>query len=678
MAHMIPIDRTFSDGDPSFWPAPGGSLLADDPILYMIKLASMWLKERGELVAGKKYMLDALPEGFALYGRRRQNDPKHVSLALQEVVRYNVNPLSLTRALAQRRTKRHIAFDEEGTSDVFKALIVKLRKVNIDKDIKERTSPDWRAGKEHLELYLLRVATQHAFVPRIGELVLWAPDVNGEIRFNPTTSTFQIFSRRKNAFVSNVPWRAGVVSQVPEDTVYLKEAFFQTTKTKSLNSSGFRIETLPDTNGTDKYYSQQYRYVSLCHMRPISFWQIFLMNLDPLDFHPSIDYAMTVMASLSVLNKHHFRGVWPNATISCTGIYLGSDLIIKGDTVSLVSLKATGPGKSSPPPVTDVMVVSDIEVFLENCDDDLESKLLCEKTSVRLVGKTYTTSPDKAYRPGVGEERQLPEPLTEQEVTSAFEAVGMSNYGPWYRMEKENTVTRVSPDLVLGRLYELEYMKYMFGGNSMSYSMSGILAGREYGRRTDARIPENKEWFFGDTRIETLAVATVNGVEVGKFDSARDLEMLRASLRIVDADASMQDLKDCKVLTRATFGMIGSSHKEDTFETVGKTSTMVASALEPTTAAADSDAKGREETNTLKSEDDLSSAATPVGTETAEMADVADSIEDGEDARLASELKSFINEPYQFIRGGTKGSDGGEYTPHGSSSPSLGKRPRLA
>lgn len=575
---------------------------------------------------------------------------------------------------ARRQSRRQRVYDEEKTLDIFKTLVAKLRKADIDKAIKEKKSADWHAANEHLETYLMRVAMQHSFVPRIGELVLWAPDIHGQIRYNPKTTTFQVYSQKSKSFISDVPWRAGVVSQVPEDTVYLRQAFFDNTENASLNTSGFRVETLPDTNGTDKNYTHQYRYVSLSHIRPLNFWQIFLMNIDPEKFHPSIDYAMTVMASVSVLGKHRFKGSWPNASISCKGIYLGTELLLTGDTICLVPQKALEPDCIDPPPVTDIMVLSDVEVYLENCNDDPESNLLCEKTSVRLVGKTYTTDSERAWRPRRGDKAQFPEPLTDEEATNAFESVGMRENGPWYRLESRHAVTRISPNLALGRFYELDYMKYMFGGKSMSYSLSGILAGREYGRKTDQRIPEGKEWFFGDTRIETLAVATVNGIEVGKYDSARDLSMLQASLKIVDGDASQQNLKAARVLTRDTFGMIGSSRNEDTFETVGKTSTMVAAALEPTPAANSEPDELAMDVTIPQRANDVSHATK---TNEVEMIEVADSSSgEDEDAKLAAELDSFLNDPARFVRGGTEESEEGDYTPHSKAS-SSNKRRRL-
>ncbi|KAI5309958.1 hypothetical protein KEM55_002055 [Ascosphaera atra] len=315
----------------------------------------------------------------------------------------------------------------------------------------------------------------------------------------------------------------------------------------------------------------------------MNYWQVFLMGLDERAYHPSINHAMTIMSSMSVLQRNHFKGKWPNATVSCGGMFLGNELLIKGDGVCLLPRAALSLGQATDiPPVTDVLVIKNIEVSLENCNDNLESNLLCEKTAVRVVGKAYTTNKERAWRAPGEDPSAEPTPLTNREVINAFQAVNMRDYGPWYRLHDDEAFCRVSPDLVLGRLYDYAYMKRMFGGTSMSYSMSGVVAGREYGRLTDARIPDGKEWFFGDTRFETLAVATSNGIEVGKFDNARDLKMLRACLHVIDGDATQQDYKDAKVLTRATYGMIGSSHDQETFESVGKISTMVSTALEPT------------------------------------------------------------------------------------------------
>ncbi|KAI5296419.1 hypothetical protein KEM52_002831 [Ascosphaera acerosa] len=687
MAALVVIDKTFSDGNPAMRPPPGGNILPDDSSQYMKKLAHMWMQEMGKLVPGKTYTLDALPAGYAVFYRRRPNtthvdrylyghpsgsiyrsvpefwphflylmkhdgSPCACALCVKKTSARTGSAPPTRKPSARKIHEKSVAFDYENTPDIWKALVMKLKRTDIDQDVSEKASPDWRAGREHLELYLHRAVAQQSYLPRIGELVLWAPDIKGEIRYNAATSTFQVFSRSNDAFVSDVPWRAGIVAQVPEHTVFLPEAFKETDNTKAINMSGFRVETLADPNSRDKSAPLQYRYVPLAHIRPMNFWQVFLMKIDPMTFHPSIDAALTILSSLSVLGKHHFRGSWPNATLSCKGLYLGAELLLAGDTVCLASQDAINPACMRPPPVTDVLVVADIEVRLEKCDDRPESDLLCEKTSIRLVGETYTRDLGRAHRSA--DSTAGPNPLTDDEVLSAFRAVGLREYGPWYRRQAKGTMTRVSPDLVLGRAYELDYIRHMFNGTSLSYNLSGILAGREYGRKTDARIPEDKQWFFGDTRAESLSLATVNGIEVGKYDTARDMEMLQASLRVIDGVATQQDVKGAKVLGRPTaYGMIGSTtHKMGTFESVGKTSTMVAAALEPSaTSTNNGESELAEAESVTEPEAPQRSPSSPVAVpsedvEMSESADMAPDVEDDEDVdesrRLESELQSIL------------------------------------
>jgi hypothetical protein len=49
----VPINSTFSDGNPDVWPTDPRYRKAD-PSLYLDKLARMWMKQRGELRPGKK------------------------------------------------------------------------------------------------------------------------------------------------------------------------------------------------------------------------------------------------------------------------------------------------------------------------------------------------------------------------------------------------------------------------------------------------------------------------------------------------------------------------------------------------------------------------------------------------------------------------------------------------
>lgn len=76
-----------SDGHDSKWPNAG--LRREDPGLYLTKLAWKWMLDRGDAVAGKRYRLDRLPTGYALFGKTRRNNADHVDRYLYGHPTYN-------------------------------------------------------------------------------------------------------------------------------------------------------------------------------------------------------------------------------------------------------------------------------------------------------------------------------------------------------------------------------------------------------------------------------------------------------------------------------------------------------------------------------------------------------------------------------------------------------------
>ncbi|KAE8379133.1 hypothetical protein BDV26DRAFT_260134 [Aspergillus bertholletiae] len=76
---IIPIDDSISDGDKSTWPTEARFGMPDDSN-YREKLATLWLQKTGAYEEGMRYMLDRLPDGYALFDRPRGTDPTIVSL----------------------------------------------------------------------------------------------------------------------------------------------------------------------------------------------------------------------------------------------------------------------------------------------------------------------------------------------------------------------------------------------------------------------------------------------------------------------------------------------------------------------------------------------------------------------------------------------------------------------
>lgn len=538
-----------------------------------------------------------------------------------------------------------LAQDEEGTQDVFKELVHELQKKSkLNKPVKEPMSMDWRAERDHLRDHFTTISMQHSFIPRLGELVLWCPNLEGEIRFNRNSEMFEKYSRKSQKFLGVPEWRAGTVSQVPEEDVVLQDVIGETRKKTAVNMSGFRVETFPDSNSFDKRLSSQYKYVPMSNIRPLNYWQVFLQGIPEKSYHDSIIYALTIMSSYSVLGRYYFKGVWPNASIYCRGIYLGAELLTQGDGVRLRPRISSSAG--DPDDVTDVLVIKNIRLELFSCDADLSSPLLCKTTTARLIGKVYTLSPKRAYRTSGTQE---PIPLTDEEVTDSFRCVGMRDYGTWYRLHSEDTDCWVSLDQVIGRCYESELMRVMFNDMSLGLDFEGVLSGRDYGQSTDQRIAPGKAWFCGDSRVETLALETLNGQEVGKYDDARDLKMWRANLCIIDGKATMSDIKNSKnprAVGRPRAGLIGGRKDSSTFESVGKTSTMVSSALGPPGPSANVTSAPESES---ESESETESESERTSEETDELAD--------------------IMRPMLYVRGGTVESSGGDYRPTDGPSP---------
>ena len=465
------------------------------------------------------------------------------------------------------------AVDSEGTSDVYKTTILKLKnRGTLDEPISESNSMDWRAESRHLQRYIMKLNTQNSFIPRAGELVLWTSHIDGELIYDEETDCYRAYSFNENRWLAIPQWRAGTVGQTPECNTVIEDLIGPTPKQWAVNYSGFRVETFPDPNNEDKSYSLHTKYVYLHCIRPLNYWQIFLHGIPLQDWHPSIKYALTVMSSITLLDKYRFKGTWPNAVVYCRGVFIGAELLLVGDTVRL---KPRGYSLGQDVEVTDVLVIENIKLELSSCVDDIKSPLLAKKHSFRIQGKVYTTSHDRAYR-GPGEAR--PRSLTHDQVVAAFQYVGMNGYGPWYASHSSNTVVDVSQDLILGRCYEPDAMKLIFDDTSLGLDLSGVVSGREYSRKADERIPLGKDWFWGDYRTQTLGLDSLNGEDVGRYSDARDPKMWRACLNVMDGKATPNDLRDAH-LPRDSRRPSGASGQRSSFAEVRKTSKLVSRGL---------------------------------------------------------------------------------------------------
>lgn len=455
----------------------------------------------------------------------------------------------LARPRERRNRNAEVAFpvDGEGTFNVYKEAITKLynqRDSAKDSDISllEKGSIDWTAEREALPEYLTQIESQHAFVPRKGELVLWCVTIpDGHAVLRDENGKYRLYNFREKGFSNYPRWRAGVVAGVPSaesknGTVDFPDILDTPVKQTAMNTAGFRIETMPDPNDDiHKSLSKQYRYVPLQNIRPLSFWQFILAGIPQEELHASILFALTCMTSISVAERTKVLGHWQQgAHVSAKACYLGSELIVIGDTIRLVP-------RSSQNSCTDILVVDSIRLQLNGLKEDHlrnDSPMLCTNSEVRFVGRAFT----------LGTSFPRPQPLQKDEIPPTFRPIGTAKYGNWYPLHDMHKKYEVSHDQVLGRLYEADAIGLWTGRfqkklnreellkikPDLGVDYESILAGRRYATKADERIPElppneptGTRWLLSDHRAQALAVATINGKEVAAFHEIRTKSTLR-------------------------------------------------------------------------------------------------------------------------------------------------------
>lgn len=475
----------------------------------------------------------------------------------------------------ERYPREKYPYDEEGP-DYWKAHIMDLKeKGSINEEIKHVMNMDWELTHELLEDYFVRLAIQPAFVPRRGETVLWLHEYDGKLEWNPEGKCYQIFTPDGN-WGEKPEWRAGVITQAPEEPNVYLDINTVTQKEKPVNYSGFRVETLPDPLSTNKSLSMQSKYVPLKCIRPFSAFARFIQSTPREQLHPSIEYAMTTMASWNLLSHTRIHGSWPNARLESRGIFIGPELITLQDAVRLKPVQTSFENTHVGSNVTrgeidpvDVMVVERIWLQMNGCDADPESHHLARKNRPFLAGRVYTRDANRLARPLPFKESPL-QKLTHKEVTDTFRQIGMHLYGDWYRVAG-GELCAVSPSMVLGRCFEPEATIMYYGDDRLDYDLHSVLNGRNYSNRADSRIPEGVNWFWGASRNETLGLSSMNGVECGLGAPQRENpERWQAILKILSGPYTDADIRQAGLPRRA-----GRPSLKEKFGEVGRMSALV-------------------------------------------------------------------------------------------------------
>ncbi|KAK3710488.1 hypothetical protein LTR37_010331 [Vermiconidia calcicola] len=508
------------------------------------------------------------------------------------------------RAHGEPESKKRKLVDAEGVPDVYEALIQKLRDAGpeggVDEPINERMSPDWRTSHSMSKEVLSKWQELPRYVPRVGEIVLFVRKLkDGEVvAWHPKAAAFTLKRRDSDTWLEQPRWEAGVVTQMPKEAVSDQDLIHDDGKERAVNESGFRVEPLSRPGDDYKPYTKQHKYLPLHAMRPFCLWSECLTGVSEEDWHPSVHHALTVTNSFCVIGRYRFKGVWPDATAFSRGVYIGSELIMVGDTVRLLPRK----NEQRDDAVTDVMVVTGIRLRFVNLnmeEDDMTPVPLNVpyQTCLHISGKVYTSDPTRSFD-GVGKISIDPQ--------SNILPAGLGGYGPWYHYtDPKETSVRVELPFtrVMGRCYEDTAMKAWFSSQApvqpsssfkavntkspifknglssvhLSQSLESIIEARNYSLQRDGRIKlqEGKAWFWADTRIEQLDLHEVNNQFVGVKDGLRDKGQMakwRASLKalggntgaLVELAAKRQQEEQEQVKAQSSYGMVAASARLET------------------------------------------------------------------------------------------------------------------
>ncbi|KAJ4375486.1 hypothetical protein N0V86_007017 [Didymella sp. IMI 355093] len=568
--------RPGTDGDASHTPKSGTHVELNPPTLYLEKIADQWMKARGEAQPSTRYILESLPTGYTLWQRPRPKDPKVLDKYLyghpegkvfdspnrfyphfQHLMDYGDSigcPCTLERSklpwnfinhlftpfhFAELKSTRPFkgrpklvstgmdtaSVDEEGTPDVYRNLINKLRRhENIDETIEEPLSMDWRAEQKLLPELRCKVVDNPQWVPRVGDIVLFVRDLPDDVHIlrYPITSDYRMYDERTQQWLEQPVWEAGLVGQTPTETITIQDICENGIKEGNVTSSGVRVEPLPDVNNPDKSLSKRHKYVPIRHTRPFILWKQFLHRVS--HWHPTISNAQTITATMSLVGKHRFKGLWPNASIYCRGMYLGFEMLAVGDAVRLLPNTSHSQTTS-----TDILIIKSIRLNwsnLENASSNDWDDGRPYNSAVWVHGAAYTSDPARQNK---------------EWFSSSQSSQAADDYGDWYPLHPPSKELAIPYSRVIGRLYERDAMALWLNVKSGDYPFldagrEALIESRDFARQHDKRISDhpNAKWYWADSRAQALDLHTVNGLDVSTHDQLRDTKEWRKKIKIME------------------------------------------------------------------------------------------------------------------------------------------------
>jgi hypothetical protein len=418
--------------------------------------------------------------------------------------------------------------DLEGTPDVYRNLIDKLKRYTIiDEIIEEPLSPDWRAEQKVLPGRLQTVRQQAQWIPRVGDIVLFVRDLPSgvEILRHEVTGEFQMYDEETEELLGPPQWEAGLVTEVPTEPIAVTDLHRSETETNVIYS-GVRVEPLPNPNEPEKSLSKRYKYVSVRQTRPFLLWKELLHEVPQAQWHRTVINALTLASTMSVFGRHRFRGTWPEATIYCHGMHLGSEMLVVGDTVRLLPSALKQQTHS-----VDILVIKSIRLKWSGLDkasgnDYDEGRPY--NSEIYVYGSAYTSDPSTMNKEYMSEDNAEPPKAA-------------NGYGEWYPLHPTSKELAIPYTRILGRLHDQDAMSFWLNSDpndrpSQDSGREGLYEARAFSRENDQRIASSPgaTWWWGDDRADALNLHTINGLEVSTHDQKRDIRAMRKNIKVLD------------------------------------------------------------------------------------------------------------------------------------------------
>ena len=250
------------------------------------------------------------------------------------------------------------------------------------------------------------------------------------------------------------------------------------------------------------------------------FGEDILKGLRAEEWHPTVQNAMIAMGGISCIARYKVKGSWPNFSMFCHGLFVGSEALWAGEPIRLMP-------RGTETTVTDVMIPDCFIVRVLGLEPESDGSITgnrAKRIHLQAIGSVYTIDNDS-------KKRQL---LRDSDVPKS-----MRDYGPWYHKADIQSKYETGFPYLFGRLYNYESLQRWFPGISPSEALDKGMASTRVSRAY-AKVHRSDHsgaqlgWFWGEDRANALDLSSFNGIEIGEYDREREPQKWRDILAVLD------------------------------------------------------------------------------------------------------------------------------------------------